>query len=340
MATADEATPRDRIEALLGAEEEPEATPQGAEAEEETDTEVSESQETTQDDTQEASQDDADEQTEAPQVELSDIAQVLGVEEDALDVNDDGELIFKTKVDGEERPAKATDLLKGYQLEGHLNKQNMEVVEQKKALEQERQQFQQERDQKLQEAEQWFQLAAQELQQEFQNVDWDSLRQEDPQEYTLKRQEFQDRQNRLQQGYQQLQQERQQKQLQTIQSERQKLLEKMPELSDSQTFQKTVNQISQGLKNAYGFSDQDIQSLVDHRFVVMARDALKYQQLQQEKPQKTKRVKAAPKVAKPGQRKSDSEAKAKSVEKLKGRIKKTGGQRGDVANLLLESGKV
>src|SRR6478752_4270167 len=52
-----------------------------------------------------------------PQLTTSDLAKYLGLEDGSLDLEEDGSVKFKTKVDGVEGAAKLQDLLKSYQLQ-------------------------------------------------------------------------------------------------------------------------------------------------------------------------------------------------------------------------------
>lgn len=291
-------------------------------------------------------------------IPLSDIAAVLGLDEDRFDLDDEGKVFIKTKVDGEEGKVKPSDLLKSYQLEGHLNKQNMEVVEAKKALEQERERLQALSNQKTQEAESVVQLAWTELNREIEAFNQSDLRQDQPEEWAARQIELQQRQNNLTQAYQKLQTDKQselynytQQYKQHLQAENQKICDSIEGWHDNEKATKEYGEITSYLKTGCGYKQEDITGvfdqngnlvqpgLADHRIVVMARKAMLYDQLQKTKPAITKRVVKTPKAAKSGAP-QDVDLKAKAAADALNRVKKTGGKNGSVRDYLIATGKV
>lgn len=351
------ASVEERIENFLS---QPEATEQQAQqAEPETEEVVSEDQkpvvdqeteaEESQPEDQEPTQDteDTTEGTEESEnsLELSDFATLLGVEADKLDLDEEGQPVFKTKIDGVEGQVKVNDLLKSYQLEGHLNNKNMEVVEAKKALEAEYKQFNEVAQSRLQQLDGALNLANQQLYQEFNQIDWNALETQDPNTYVVMRQKFADRQAQINQGLsvlQQNQQEAQAKQVQEhqarLEQEKQTLFNKVPEWNTEESWQKGNAEMREGLSKSYGLDDNELNSIIDHRFVLIARDALKYKKLQEGKPNVLNKVKKAPKVSKPSAPKAKPNQSEK-VLRLKKQVKESGGKKG-FEDLLMETGIV
>lgn len=283
------------ILSILNKPSKPSATPEptGTQSESE-DVTAAEQEPAAESDPQDAPKDD-----QGPQYELSHIAAILGVDDAILDVSEDGKVILKAKVDGRESAVKAADLLKSYQLEGHLNNKNMEVAEVKKALEAERQQFHAEAMAQAQQLQQALTIANAELNADFSGVDWQSLEATNPQEFLKLRLKFQDRQNRLAAAQQFLDAKRQESVQSRLLDERTKLLEKIPEWRNQQAFESARQEMLSGL-NVYGFTPEEVGSALDHRLLVLARDALAYRKLQAAKPETTKKVAAAPKIVRPG----------------------------------------
>lgn len=279
----------------------------------------------------------ATEESEAREYDLSDIASVLGYDESDLAIDEDGKVKIKVKIDGEERLATPAELRKSYQLEGHLNKNNMEVAEQRKALQAKEQELTQSFQKKLSEAQTLAQVAYQQLAQEYQSVDWDKLRAEDPHEWSIQRQAYQERNEQIAQALQQIQHQGTQMQQQRRKEEMQRLLEAIPEWKDQNTFQEESRKLVTGLQTHYGIPEQITRSIDDHKFFLLARDALRHRELQSKKPEVTKKVKAAPKVVKPGQPVSKQTLDEKKLATLKKRAEK--GERGAVAGLLMERWK-
>lgn len=73
----------------------------------------------------------------------------------------------------------------------------------------------------------------------------------------------------------------------------------------------------------YGFKNEEVAPVVDARLIKVFHDAAKYRQLQQAKPEVSKRVVAIPKVVKPGSAEKPNPAK-EATEKSFDRLKKTG----------------
>lgn len=347
-ATQQGASVEDRLEAYLGEDEAaPEAETEAVQAEPEAVEEEAEGEEV------EASEDDAEEDRDADaqegegeQLGLEDLAQYLKIEADRLDVDDEGNVYLKTKVDGEEGRATLQDLIKSYQLEGHLNKQNMEVAEQRKALQAKMAEAEQQAQSRLQQLEHLTQAAYQEMMGEYNAINWQQLREDDPSEFAAKQLEFQQRQQRINQMAQQVQGQRQQSEQVSTEAQRAKLAEEgakllqaIPEWSDSAVAQREKSELRQWMLST-GMEPQSVDAISDHREVVLLRKAMLYDRLQSSKPAISKKVKAAPKkLVKPGQSKSQQERAQQSVRSMRSVIQKSGGKQG-VEDFLIASGKV
>ena len=262
---------------------------------------------------------------------LTQIADIFGLDENLLELNEEGKVVFKTKIDGMEGKVSPAEALKSYQLEGHLNKQNMEVVNQRKALEAERSRFQEEQTHKIQQLEDTLALAVNQLNHDFRSIDWERLKVSDPNEYLMRRQEFQERQIHLQNSYQTLQQARQENMQRTAQEyqgklreEYQKMRTSIPGWDDDAKFEQGKKEIKESLMKDYGFSDEEISHAIDHRLIKMARDAAEFQKLQKAKSAVVKKIKAAPKVVKSGQQVDDKTDLKKALDA----VKKSKGEKG------------
>jgi hypothetical protein len=311
-------------------------------------------------DTAEQGQRDTDdggnEPSDEPQVTTSDLAKILGIDESALDVDDDGAIKLKTKIDGAEGTAKLADLLKSYQLEGHVNKRSMEIAEREKALQTRAQEVEQQAQQRLQNVESLNNVAKQELLQEYQSINWQALEQQDAGQAALLKQKFQERMNRLQGVEQYIGQERQKHfakldgdRQRMVSEESQKLVDAIPEWKDAQVRDKEINEIVR-LAESKGVPSHLLsilsQGLVTPQGVIppsagliaIIRDGLKQRELQQSKPAIENKVRLAPKIVKPGQAKTDT--KAEQLRSLKQNVIKSGGKNGSIEEFLIRTGKV
>jgi hypothetical protein len=212
------------------------------------------------------------------------------------------------KIDGETKLVPLQDVLKSYQLEGHVNNKSIELSNQQRAFEAERTQAQAVYNQQLQHAQTLGARAYQQLMGEYASINWDQLRVTDPIQWAVSNQEFQQRNAAIQQHLQQVAQA-QQAETQRVDQERQKALpverEKMltarQEWRDETKFKAAREQIiSQG--KTLGFSDAELGAITDHRYMLALDKAARYDALQAKAPEAVRRVRAAPLMAKPGVR--------------------------------------
>ena len=213
-----------------------------------------------------------------------------------------------TKIDGVETQVPLQDVLKSYQLEGHVNNKSIELSNQKTQLEQERNEWRQATQSALQQHQAMAQVAMQMLNHDFNRVDWNALRVQNPAEFAALQAEYGQRQQQIQGflqnvTYQQQQEAAQQQQVQqqSLAQERQRLLDAVPEWRDNATFGKDREQISQYARNL-GFQDAELNQIFDHRYMRILHDAARYQALQAAKPAVLKQVRQAPKTVAPGSR--------------------------------------
>ena len=96
---------------------------------------------------------------------------------------------------------------------------------------------------------------------------------------------------------------------------------KIPEFSDPQKSTNFRNQMRSTLTD-YGFTDQEIGSLADHRFLMVLRDAMGYKNIKS-KPVTAKKVTTAPKVVKSGTPKMEDSKRAAVKQKI-GRLRRSG----------------
>ena len=271
---------------------------------------------------------------------LPEISEVLGIDVDKLDVDANGKIVLKTKIDGVEGKVSLNDAIKSYQLEGHLNKQNMEVVNQRKALEAEHQAFQQERQQKTKQLEDVITLAVNEMNRDYQSINWDQLKVADPNQFLILKQEYQDRQNNLQQTYQHLIQTREQESIKfhavrekKLAEEAYKLRSQIPGWDNDETYKAGTQEVRNTLLEV-GFSQDEIEA-ASHglsippeaatKLFVLAHKASEYDKLQKAKSGVIKKIRTAPKVVKGGPVETNSKT---SIKNILDTVKKSGGEKG------------
>lgn len=212
------------------------------------------------------------------------------------------------KIDGVEKLVPLQDVLKSYQLEGHVNNKSIELSNQRNQFDQEREGWRQATQQALQQHQQMGQLALQMLNHDFAQVDWNALRNQNPGEFAALQAEYSNRQQKIQ-GFlqtvqaQQAQEAQHQQQLlqQVIAQERERLTQIVPEWQDSKAFAEAQGKMV-NYARSLGFKDAELNQIYDHRYMRILHDAARYQELQAAKPQALKQVRQAPPMAKPGSR--------------------------------------
>lgn len=354
--TAD-ASPLDRLERFLSADDapEPQATP-----EPETAQEPEQADAPTETDSEPADEPKPDSET-PNEYHLSDIAKLLGADESALDVDDDGNVLVRTKVDGQEGKAKFADLVKSYQLQGHVDKQVREAAEMRKAAQEERQASQQE----VQIQQQLVKHAAKieagrEKLAEYANINWRDLYDSDPAtaaKLDHQYRELQQQDAKLVQEFshatialkQQQDETSYSANLERLRRESAALAKALPEWSDT----KRATQESAAIKKMLiemGYDARDIDQktdangrivdwgIMDHKAILLARDAWLYRQQQTANRTAEKQVRAAPKIIKPGTS-GQGNNPAKTIQNLKNAVRSSG-SRQSVADYLLATGKV
>ncbi len=302
-------------------------------------TESTESEEATEqsETTEEAEQtDDAQEEVSLPST-LSELAEVLGIDPDKL-----YEIKAKTKIDGQEGEATLAQLLKSYQLEGHLTRKSMELSERQKALEQDAQRHQAEATQRLQYLEDSIAVATNLLNERYQGVDWDALKASDANAFNTRYIEYQQHRQKLANAFQAVQAERekqslanQQKFAEYVAGEGKALANAIPEWADAKVAKKERTEIREYLKGI-GYDDSEVDQIYDHRLVLVVRDAMKAKRLATAKPEILKKITQAPKLVKPGTKSTKQEGLRDRLRDLR-KQHRSGNKKAGV-NYLIESG--
>ena len=316
-------------EALLGLMESEEEKPETEEAQP---TEEEESQPEGED---ESLDEETEEEEEAEEAEE---------ESEEPDVEEEEEL-YKVKVDGSEQEVTLDELLSGYSRQSDYTKKTQQIAQERQQMSQLQQQWQQEMIAAQTERQQYIDALGQVVNQsmtgleEYANIDWATLKEDDPISYVTRRDEFRDAQERVramqeQQAYAVQQQEAEmQNAIQyRAREEMGMMVEKVPEWKDKETRQeitKTLREYATG----QGFSPEEISSLIDHRSLIVLMKAQKYDAMQNTDV-KSKKLKNKPKVVRAGtERGKKSGDKAKRTAQMK-RLRQSGHV--DDASILFE----
>jgi len=261
--------------------------------------------------------------------------------EDDYEIVDEEDLKYTVKVDGEELEVDIDELRNGYQRQADYTRKSQALAEQRKEIEtiqSERMQLEQER-QMYANGLQMLQEQQKAKLQEFDSVDWNNLKEEDPYAYMLKKDEFRDAQERIanaeeQQYYIQQEQEQAHNSMRTqlVQQEYARLAEALPEWTSKDS---TIKEDIRKYAGEAGFLPQEVDQLVDHRSVLVLKKAMEYDRLTKKVAPKKKAVKKVPKVQKSGRGKPKSEAADEAVRKKRTRLRKSGKQE-DAASIFYD----
>lgn len=325
--------------------EEPQAIDEDHEAEEET-PEADESE--IEDDMEETEE--GDEETEEAEPELEETSEFESLEDiaAALEITPEEFLErykVKAKIDGEEIETSLSELKNGYQRLSDYRNKTAEVAEQRKALKQEEEAQKAEIQNRLGQVDTLIDNLQSQILSEFQGIDWNDLRATNPAEYAALIQDFQGRQTQLnhaqevaRQESERLQQEQLEKQKEQyseiVKAERELLFEAIPDWKNNDVMTAEAKQVSEYLKSR-GFNDQEISSAYDHRILKMAYDLMKSDKVKAKAEVVKNKVKTLPKLVKPGSKGTQLTAKQAALNKLKAKVKKTGGKTDDIAALLM-----
>lgn len=247
-------------------------------------------------------------------------------------------LKVKIKVDGEERDATLKDLIKVNQLEGHVNKKSIELSEARKAFDAESAKARQDWQQRVSFAGQVLDSQEAQLNQQYQSVNWNALMQQDPSQYMILRQQFQDAASQIGLQKQALAQHWQQTQAQMREQAKPRALEairtQFPELADPVSYGNALGEIKSYLKGI-GANEANFDAVeLDPVVFRVARDAAKYQALAAKQPQVAQKLRTAPKFEKPSA-KDSVPAKTAAINSLRKRA--DAGDESALAELLFRS---
>lgn len=210
---------------------------------------------------------------------------------------DDPEVEWTTNT-GKTYRVKQSELRDGYMRQDDYQRKTATVAEQRRAVEAAQAQIQQERQQAATQLDVMIQGLYRQLVGDQQSLQ--KLIDEDPQEYLRQQSAMNQRAQLLQQAMAERQalqgrqtEAEQAKQREWRQAEREKLLDKLPHWRDEQKAAPEQQEIAEYL-GELGYTADELNELVDHRALLVARDAAKYRQLQRAKEKRSREVTRKP----------------------------------------------
>ena len=295
----------------------------------------------------EATADDATEDASQVELDASELASMFGLRESQVSVSDDGKLRIKVNIEGEESEATLAELVRGYQTDGYVTRKSMELADQRKALEAQAAQQQTALAQQAQQAAFLLQTAEQQLIGEYQSIDWQRLRRENPAEYSAAQLDYSQRARQIEGMKEQAlsitgqyDADAQAKQAQAyeahLEAEKTALLEAVPEWKDEAKAEVGKAEIVTFLRES-GFTPEEIGSIGNHKALLLIRDAMAYRKAAKSTDVTAKQLKKVVKpVLKPGAVQTKAEAARKQSTEARATLRKMGGNTDSVAALLLD----
>lgn len=251
-------------------------------------------------------------------------------EESEGEITEEEEAEFLFEVDGQE--LSADELRKGYLRQSDYTKKTQSLSEQRKEMEGLTQQYNSQLQQIQAERQQYIQhLQALSENQDIKkfDIDWERLRLEDPLEYVTKRQEFQEAKEKAEEVKTKAKQamarsaaEKEQQWAKVVEDEKSKLISALPEWGETDSQRQLATEL-RSYAQTQGYSEPEIDSLVDHRSFLVLRKAMLYDQMQNANP-KAKKLKGKPKVIRAGKGASRTQAQRDALKTKRNQLKNTG----------------
>ena len=233
------------------------------------------------------------------------------------------EPIYTVTIDGTNFEVTQDELIQGYQRNADYTRKTQELAAEKQQTSDFVERSKKDVETKIANLDQLNQAAQVQLQQEYAQVDFEKLYDEDPVEAARLEHKMRKKNEQLQQVQQQTQQLQMEEFNKYLQEQQKQLTIKLPELNHPEKGSQFKKQMRDYL-SSQGFNDQEIDSVYDHRYVMLVRDAMSYRNLQAAKPQIKKKAVNAPKVVKGGVSKSKGQQAAEAKRQQLSRLKKSG----------------
>ena len=230
---------------------------------------------------------------------------------------------YSVTVDGTDLSVNLEELIQGYQRNADYTRKTQELAQERNQSSEFVERSKKDVEAKLQKLDQLNNAAQAQLQQEYAEVDFEKLYDEDPVEAARLEHKMRKKHSQLAQVQQQTQELQSQEFNKYLGEQQQLLSRKIPELLDDQKGPRFKQQMRDYLGNI-GFNDSEINSVYDHRYVMLVKDAMSYRNLQKAKPGIKKKVANAPKVVKGGVAKSKGQADAEAKRQQLSKLRKTG----------------
>ena len=263
-------------------------------------------------------------------VNPSDVPYMTQEEEQNLETSESEDIqenseepIYTVTIDGTNFEVTQDELIQGYQRNADYTRKTQELAAEKQQSSDFVERSKKDVEAKLAKLDQLNQAASAQLQQEYAQVDFEKLYDEDPVEAARMEHKMRKKNEQLQQVQQQTQQLQMEEFNKYLEAQQKQLNIKVPEINHPERGPQFKKQMRDYLSNM-GFDNKEIDSVYDHRYVMLVKDAMSYRNLQKAKPQIKKKAVNAPKVVKGGVSKSKGQQEAEVKRQQLSRLKKSG----------------
>ena len=231
--------------------------------------------------------------------------------------------LHRLKVQGQEIEVSLDELKAGYSRDSDYRQKTHSLSLERKDLETQKDSFRQNYDTRLGELNDLISTADGFIRQQQGSKDLQKLWEEDPTsaarlDYQLRQQtkQIDDMKSKAKDAYTKQYNE-------YLDTQRQLAAAKIPEYSDPNKADQFRTDMRSSLRS-YGFTDQEIGNLADHRFLMVIKDAMGYKSQKDRKPIAQKKVANAPKVIKSGVAKSNLGSGREVIKNKIGKLSKSG----------------
>ena len=233
------------------------------------------------------------------------------------------EPIYTVTIDGTDYEVTQDELIQGYQRNADYTRKTQELAAEKQQSSDFVERSKKDVETKLARLDNLNQAAQSQLQQEYAQIDFEKLYEEDPAEAARLEHKMRKKNEQLQQVQRQTQELQTQEFSKYLEEQQKQLSVKVPEMNHPEKSSEFKKQMRNYLSSV-GFNNQEIDSVYDHRYVLLVRDAMNYRNLQKAKPEIKKKVVNAPKVVRGGVSKSKGQQQAEVRRSQLSKLRKTG----------------
>ena len=248
--------------------------------------------------------------------------------------SDTNQELYRVVVDGQEQEVTLDELMKGYSRQSDYTRKTEKLSQDRKSVEELKNQYTRQNEEakiKRDQYEKQIQILSEQLKQsEPSKVDLDRLYEDDPAEYVRvkaeqdRRKELLEKANQERQRIQSEKQEEQSKQYNAyLEQQRELLAQKLPIYADKEKGPEFVKNLTSYAKEI-GYTDQEINMLVDHRSVIMLANAYRYDKLKKANLKNKKVTKVSKVVSSSSAKVQDENEIAKRMKSKKATLRKTG----------------